>query len=280
MAGTLYLVATPIGNLEDITLRALRILKEVALIACEDTRQTNKLLQRYQIDSPTISYHDHNEHARTPQLLARLIAGESIAVVSDAGTPAISDPGFLLVHEAIANQIPIVSIPGPSALLTALTASGLPTDEFLFVGFLPARTGERQRRLNELTTIRATLIFYEAPHRILHTLTDAYKIFGPRPAVIARELTKVHEQFLRGTLDQLLIQLQKEPPRGELVVIIEGATAAQPQTVQQTTSLRDAVAEKMQSENLDKMAALKAVARVLGISKSEAYRRLQIEEKI
>src|SRR5690242_14159872 len=203
MPGTLYLIATPIGNLEDITLRALRVLKEVSILACEDTRQTNKLLQHFQIDVPTISYHEHNERERTEQLLERLAAGESIGLVSDAGTPAISDPGFILVREAIAKGIPVVPIPGASALLSALVGSGLPTEEFLFIGFLPARSGQRRKRLTELATIRSTLVCYESPHRITETLAEAFEILGPRRAVIARELTKLHEQFHRGTLEEL-----------------------------------------------------------------------------
>ena len=274
MPGTLYLVATPIGNLEDITLRALRILKEVSLIACEDTRQTSKLLRHYQIDRPTISYHEHNEHERTPQLIARLAAGESIALVSDAGTPAISDPGSILVREAIKNQLPVVPIPGVSALITGLVGSGLPTEEFLFVGFLPSRSGQRRKQLTALADMRATLVFYESPYRITQTLSDALEILGSRPAAIARELTKLHEQFLRGTLAELLDSLEQQPARGEMVLLIEGASEEAAPKIESEVDLLAAVEAKMQEENLDKMSALKLVARSLGISKSEAYRRI------
>lgn len=275
MSGTLYLVATPIGNLEDITLRALRILKQVALVACEDTRQTKKLLQHYQIATPTISYHDHNEQDRTPQLLARLQNGESIALVSDAGTPMLSDPGHTLVAAAIQAQIPIVALPGASALLTALVCAGLPTENFMFIGFLPAKAGERRKRLKELVDQQTTLIFYEAPHRIVPMLADALEILGDCNAVVARELTKIYEEFLRGRLATLLAQLQTTPPRGELVVLID--SRSQPLESIEITSLDKAITAKMAAEQLDRMAALKAVARTLGISKSEAYRRWQAE---
>jgi 16S rRNA (cytidine1402-2'-O)-methyltransferase len=278
MPGILYLVSTPIGNLEDITLRALRILKEVSLIACEDTRQTNKLLQHFQIDVPTISYHDHNERERTPQLLARITGGDSIALVSDAGTPAISDPGFILVREAIEKQILVVPVPGASALLAALIASGLPTDEFFFAGFLPSRSGQRRKRLAELAKLSVTLILYESPHRIAHTLNDALEIFGPRRATIGRELTKLHEQFLRGSLSDLAEIFKNQPARGEIVLILEGLSEQSQKATEPILDLRTTVEEKMQNENIDKMTALKAVARMLGISKSEAYRRLQEEE--
>lgn len=275
MSGTLYLVATPIGNLEDITLRALRILKQVALVACEDTRQTKKLLQHYQIATPTISYHDHNEQERTPQLLARLQNGESIALVSDAGTPMLSDPGHTLVAAAIQAQIPLVALPGASALLTALVCAGLPTETFMFIGFLPAKAGERRKHLKELVDQQTTLIFYEAPHRIIPMLTDALEILGNCNAVVARELTKIYEEFRRGKLATLLEQLQTTPPRGELVVLID--SRSQPIKSVEITSLDMAITAKMADEQLDRMAALKAIARTLGISKSEAYRRWQAE---
>src|ERR1700745_4210368 len=198
--GTLYLVATPIGNLEDITLRALRILKEVDQIACEDTRHTQKLLNHYNIQKPLVSYHEHNEMTRSPELVLAMEQGASVALVSDAGMPLVSDPGYRLVTLAIRHRIPVVPIPGPSALLAALSASGLPSHEFLFVGFLPARTGERQRALERLRIEDRTLIFYEAPHRVAETAADAFAILGDRPACIAREVTKLHEEFLRGKL--------------------------------------------------------------------------------
>jgi 16S rRNA (cytidine1402-2'-O)-methyltransferase len=277
MSGTLYLVSTPIGNLEDITLRALRILKEASLIACEDTRQTAKLLRHYGISTPTISCHEHNEKERAEQLIARLLAGESIALVSDAGTPLLSDPGSVLTEKAISSGIPVVPVPGPSALLAAISASGLSTDEFLFVGFLPSRRSQRRKKLSELAAVKSALAFYESPHRMAETLADALEILGPRRAVAARELTKIHEQFLRGSLAELYDLFKSREFRGEMALIIEGAgeTLEAPASL----SIRAAVEEKMQKENLDKMSALKAVARSLGIGKSEAYRRLQTEEE-
>jgi 16S rRNA (cytidine1402-2'-O)-methyltransferase len=279
MPGTLYLVATPIGNLEDITLRALRILKEVSLIACEDTRQTVKLLNHFLIDRPTISYHEHNERERAPYLIERLMAGESIALVSDAGTPIISDPGYLLTRAALEKSINVVALPGASALLTALIASGLPAREFHFVGFLPHRGGERRKKLAALVNERATLIFYESPHRIEPTLADALQVFGPRNAALARELTKIHEEFMRGTLAEMLHALQTHAIKGEIVLIIEGQSEKPIGEVPAHQSIRELLAEKMATEKMDRMSALKAVARALGISKSEAYRRLQAEEE-
>src|SRR5918994_7893499 len=192
MSGTLYLVATPIGNLADITHRALQVLKDVDLIACEDTRHTHKLLQHYGITTKTISYHEHNEQQRAGELIDRLKQGSDVAVVSDAGTPSISDPGFRLVRAAIESELPVVPVPGPSALISALIAAGLPTDEFFFAGFLPSRSTARRTRLSELRTVPGTLIFYEAPHRLAMTLKDAYEVLGEREAVVARELTKLH----------------------------------------------------------------------------------------
>src|SRR5712692_3798600 len=194
MPGALYIVATPIGNLEDITLRALRVLKEVDLIACEDTRHTRKLLAHYQISKPAVSYHEHNERERATELIDKIEAGLNIALVSDAGTPLISDPGFHIVSEAIDRHIPVIPIPGPSALVTALSAAGVPTGEFVFVGFLPSRGAARRARLEELADVRSTLIFYEAPHRIKATIEDARRAFGDRECVVARELTKLHEE--------------------------------------------------------------------------------------
>lgn len=278
MAGTLYLVSTPIGNLEDITLRALKTLKSVSLIACEDTRQTSKLLQHYQINCPTISYHEHNERERSQYLLNKLNSGESIALVSDAGTPVISDPGFVLVQKAIEAQIPVVSIPGPSALLPALIGSGLPCHEFLFIGFLPSKQAQRRKKLEEIKSLPYTIICYESPHRISASLTDAKEILGIRKTVIARELTKLHEEFLRATLSDLSDRILEHPLKGELVLVI--APADQTTEISNSEkSLSQMIEDQITNNNLDKMAALKAVARSLGISKSEAYRRLQMEEK-
>src|SRR5215203_5912918 len=222
MPGTLYLVATPIGNLSDITHRALQILKDVDLIACEDTRHTHKLLQHYAITTKTISYHEHNEQQRAAELIDFLKQGSDIAVVSDAGTPSISDPGFRLVRAAIESDLPVVPVPGPSALISALIAAGLPTDEFFFAGFLPSRANARRARLEQLRTVPGTLIFYEAPHRLAATLQDAVEILGEREAVVARELTKLHEEIRRGRLSDLARNYaDKENARGEIVVLID-----------------------------------------------------------
>src|ERR1043166_185292 len=223
MPGTLYIVATPIGNLEDITLRALRILKEVDLIAAEDTRHTQHLLRHFDIRRPFTSFHNHNEQTKAGQLVARLKQGESVALVSDAGTPTISDPGYRLLLEAIQAQIKIVPLPGASALTTVLSASGLPTDRFLFEGFLPAKAGERRDRLQMLRDETGTLIFYEAPHRLKQTLDDIHAIFGDREMLLAREVTKLHEEFLRGSVSELLQQIDDREIRGEVTLVISGA---------------------------------------------------------
>src|SRR5882757_367153 len=207
--GCLYLVGTPIGNLEDITLRALRILKESDQIACEDTRHTQKLLSHYEISKPLVSYHEHNEMTRAPELVVAMEQGAKIALVSDAGMPLVSDPGYRLVTLCARHQIPVIPIPGPSALLAALAASGLPNEEFLFVGFLPARTGERRRALERLRIEDRTLILYEAPHRVAETVADAREILGDRQACVAREITKMHEEFRRGKLSELTTSLEE-----------------------------------------------------------------------
>ena len=219
VAGTLYIVSTPIGNLEDITHRALRILREVNMVACEDTRHTRKLLNHFAIDAATISYHEHNERERADELCAMLATGKNIALVSDAGTPIISDPGFRVVNLAIEKGFAVVPIPGATAFVAALSASGLPSDQFFFAGFLPARRSGRRTKLEALRSIDTTLIFYEAPHRIAATLRDAAEILGLRQAVVARELTKLHEQFARGRLDELAEGLSDgNQARGEIVL--------------------------------------------------------------
>jgi 16S rRNA (cytidine1402-2'-O)-methyltransferase len=271
--GCLYLVATPIGNLEDITLRAIRILKEVDLIACEDTRQTQKLLQHYEIQKSLVSYHEHNELTRAPELVIELEQGAKVALVSDAGTPGISDPGHRLVALCLRHHLPVVPIPGPSALVAALAASGLPLDEFLFLGFLPSRAGARRKALELLKAEPRTLVLYEAPHRIVETLADAAEILGPRPAVLAREVTKVHEEFRRGHLEELLESAQKRAPRGEITLLIAPGPAEAP-LVDSHTSLRQRV-EQLESESgMDHKAALKQAARERGLAKREAYKRL------
>jgi 16S rRNA (cytidine1402-2'-O)-methyltransferase len=277
MSGTLYLVATPIGNLADITYRAVEILSNVDLVACEDTRHTHKLLQHYGISTRTISYHEHNEQSRGDELIKRLKQGDDIAVVSDAGTPAISDPGFRLVRAAIDNDLPVVSVPGPSALVSALVAAGLPTDEFYFAGFLPARSNARQSRLGELRSINATLIFYEAPHRLAATLEDAYHVLGERHAVVARELTKLHEEMKRGRLSELNEHYSRvESPRGEIVLLID-RTVIDGEVSQAINQSVDSLVTRLEQDGLDHRAALKKAARELGISRAEAYRRLVAE---
>lgn len=278
MAGTLYLVATPIGNLEDITYRAVRILREVKVVACEDTRHTRKLLNHYGINTRAISYHEHNERDRAAELLKLLETGADVAVVSDAGTPGISDPGFQLARLAIEAGVQVVPLPGPSALIAALIASGLPTDEFYFGGFLPARSGARRTRLAELRSIPATLLFYEAPHRIAAALRDAYEILGEREAVVARELTKMHEEIARGRLSELGERFSsREHARGEMVLIIDRTMIENEKDAEDAPASIAELVEKLESEGLDHRAALKKAARALGLSRDEAYRRLVSE---
>ena len=270
MSGLLYLVATPIGNLEDITYRAVRVLGEADLIACEDTRQTRKLLDHYGIQKPTISYHDHNEAERSEELAARLRAGSVIALVSDAGMPLVSDPGYRLVRAAIESGIPVQPIPGPSAVLAAVAASGLPTEAFRFGGFLPHKPGQRAKALAALAEEHATLVFYEAPHRILETLEAIEETLGPRPVVIARELTKIHEEFLRGTAAEVRAQLAgRDAVKGEITLLIGRAAAPPPDD----TPLEDAV-EALMNAGAARMDAIKQVARRRGLSKREVYDRL------
>jgi len=274
MSGTLYLVATPIGNLEDITHRAVRILREADLIACEDTRQTRKLLDHYGVAKPMVSYHEHNEAVRSEELVAKMQAGASVALVSDAGMPLISDPGFRIVHAAIGAGIPVVPIPGPSALLSALVASGLPTNAFTFRGFLPAKSGQRERLLEELREDTATSIFYEAPHRIVEALGDIERILGDRLVAVARELTKLHEEILRGTAHEIRSALAARPAvKGEITLLIGKGTTP----VADRTTIEDAVDEYVRS-GMGRMEAMKKVARERRISKRDVYRRTQIEK--
>ncbi|MEP6568750.1 MAG: 16S rRNA (cytidine(1402)-2'-O)-methyltransferase [Acidobacteriota bacterium] len=278
MTGTLYLIATPIGNLEDITHRAVRLLGEVDVIACEDTRHTRKLLNHYGIKTKTISYHDHNERERALELIEQLRSGADVAVVSDAGTPGISDPGFRLARIAIDNGVPVVPVPGASALVSALIASGLPTDEFFFGGFLPARSGARRTRLAELRSLPATLIFYEGPHRIAATLKDALEILGERQAVVARELTKIHEEIARGSLSELAARFSSaEHARGEMVLIIDRDVILNEGDSDQTVASLASLVIQFENEGLDHRAALKKAAKELGLSRDEAYRRLVAE---
>jgi len=280
LAPGLYLVAPPIGNLEDITLRALRVLRSVDRIACEDTRQTAKLLNHYGIRTPTVSYHIHNESSRSSELIETLKAGGRIAVVSDAGTPGIADPGATIAAEAIAAGITIYPIPGANAALSALIASGLPAETFTFHGFLPSKEGQRRTTLEALrnSSEPTTQIFYETPHRILDALTDIIATFGPtQPIVIARELTKLHEEFLRGTADELLTTLKSRPSiRGEIVLLL-GPTPTNSASTATTENLTlsEEVAALIRTESLSEKDALKRVAKSRNISKSEAYREYQ-----
>jgi 16S rRNA (cytidine1402-2'-O)-methyltransferase len=268
-------VATPIGNLEDITQRALRVLREVELIACEDTRHTRVLLNHYGIETRTLSYHEHNERERAAELGRLLENGTSIAVVSDAGTPGINDPGYRLVCEAIERGAQVVPIPGPVALINALVASGLPTDQFYFGGFLPARTTQRRARLAEVRNLSSTLIFYEAPHRLAHSLADAREILGEREAAIARELTKLHEEIARGRLSELASRFASETTaRGEIVLLIDRAVIENKENDAAPIADIATRVAALEREGLDTRAALKRVARDMGLSRSEAYRRL------
>jgi len=280
MAGTLYLVATPIGNLEDITHRAVRVLGEVDLIACEDTRHTRKLLNHYGINTKTISYHEHNERERAVELIEQLQSGLSVALVTDAGMPSISDPGFRLTRAAIESELRVVPIPGANALTTALVASGLPTDEFFFGGFLPSRSGARRARLAELRSVPATLIFYEGPHRIAATLRDACEILGEREAVVARELTKLHEELARGRLSELAERFEDaENARGEIVLIIDRTVIGGEADARELGLTIGGVVAQFEEAGLDHRAALKKAARELGLSRDEAYRRLVAERE-
>ena len=269
-------MATPIGNLEDITLRALRVLKEVDLIACEDTRQTQKLLSHYGVEKRTVSYHQHNEMTRAAELIVDVERGASIALVSDAGMPGISDPGFRLITLAIRHHVPVVPIPGASAFLAALVASGLPTDSFRFSGFLPPRHGKRRELLENILASPRTQVFYEAPHRLIETMEDVVEVLGlNRQVVIAREVTKIHEEFLRGRAGELLEKLkQRGEIKGEITLLI-GKSEDSIQTAAAKAGVRARLKQIMTDEQVDQKAALKKVAKQLGISKSEAYRELQ-----
>jgi len=274
----LYLVGTPIGNLEDITLRALRVLKQVDVIACEDTRQTQKLLNHFGISTRTTSYHDHNEMTKAAELVKDLQEGASVALVTDAGMPGISDPGYRLISLAIRHHVPVVPIPGASAFLSALVASGLPTDSFRFSGFLPARRGERRAALEAVKSSPRTQVFYEAPHRVVETLEDVCEVLGDlRHVVVAREVTKLHEEFLRGHAAEVLENLRaREAVKGEITLLIGKAEEAEPQVAAPArVSVRQRVEQIVAEEKVDEKAALKKAAKERGISKSEAYREWQ-----
>ncbi len=279
-AGKLYVVGTPIGNLEDMTSRAIRTLKEVDLIACEDTRRTQKLLNHYSIRTRTVSYNEHNELTRAPELIIEMEEGSNIALVSDAGMPVISDPGYRLVKLAIRHGLQVIPIPGPSAFVAVLAVAGLPMDKFAFLGFLPAKRAARQKALQELKNSSKTLVFYEAPHRALEMLMDLRSVLADRQVVMAREITKVYEEFVRGTASEVIERLKKKPPKGEITLVVgPPVNAAEDASVPELTISED-LEKVMKEKNLDERAALKLVARVRGISKSEAYRLWQTEKSV
>ena len=272
MAGTLYVVATPIGNLEDLTVRAKRVLEESDIIACEDTRHARILLAHYGIATPVLSYHEHNEQERAAELVRRLISGEDVALISDAGTPALSDPGFPLIRDAIASGIAVVAVPGPSAALAALSVAGLPTDRFAFLGFLPRRSGGRVRALDAVRTLPWTLVIYEAPHRVTAVLQDLLAVLGDRRLALARELTKRFEEVFRGTLSEALTHLKAHPPRGEFTLVVEGAAGASP-AAPNPEDARSRMRELLRSGRSPKDAVAE-VMRNSGLARREAYRLL------
>ncbi len=281
-AGCLFVVSTPIGNLEDITLRALRVLREADVIASEDTRQTMKLLSHFDISKRLVSYHEHNEITRAPEIVIELEQGAKVALVSDAGTPAISDPGFRLVSLCLRHGIQVVPIPGASAFVAALAASGMPIEEFTFAGFLPARQTARRKALRSLASEPRTLVLYEAPHRLLDTLEDALEILGNRPAMIAREVTKAFEEFQRGHIEDLVAAVRKKPARGEITLLIGPADGRAPHLnpdgagAQSAEPLSRRVEQIMKERGIDRKAALKLAARERGITRREAYKQLLV----
>jgi len=268
MAGTLYIVATPIGNLEDITLRAIRVLREVDLVAAEDTRRTKVLLAHYDIETALTSYHEHNERAKAQALVAELREGKKVALVCDAGTPTLSDPGYRLVREAIKAGIRVVPVPGPSALTAVLSAGGLPTDRFVFEGFLPAKRRERRERLKQLREETRTLLFYEAPHRLKESLQDLIEVLGDREAVLGREVTKLFEEFIHGRLSEVIAEVQRKEPRGEITLVLRGSEGERPLTDEELAS----EIRRLKRKGL----RVKEIAELLGerfsYSKKEIYR--------
>ncbi|HEX8187015.1 MAG TPA: 16S rRNA (cytidine(1402)-2'-O)-methyltransferase [Pyrinomonadaceae bacterium] len=280
--GTLYLVATPIGNLEDVTRRALRVLGEADVVACEDTRRTRPLLEHFGIRTRTVSYHEHNERERAEELARLIEEGQAVALVSDAGTPGVNDPGYRLVRACVERNLSVVPVPGPTAFVAALTASGLPTDEFYFGGFLPARGHARREKLASVRQLRATLVFYETPHRLAHALADALEVLGEREAAVARELTKLHEEIVRGRLSELIERFAPDgAARGEMVLVIDRDVIDEggAEGTSKTSSVADLVT-RFEAEGLDQRAALKRAARALGLTRDEAYRRLTSERAL
>ncbi len=267
MKGTLYIVSTPIGNLEDITLRALRILKEVDVVAAEDTRHSSKLLYHYGISKPLISYWGEKEKVKSTEILERLHSGQSVALISDAGTPGISDPGALLIKKALEEALSVVSIPGASALIAALSISGLSTEEFTFIGFLPAKKGQRQKVLKDLSLEPRTLVFYEAPHRILETLSDMREIFGERKAAVVKEISKIYEEVLRGSISEIFSRLEESTIAGEYVIIADGKSGGRVLTPD------DAILEvsALMKKGLGRKEAVRKIAEAYGLSKKELY---------
>ncbi len=273
--GTLYVVATPLGHLEDVTLRALRVLREVSLVACEDTRRTGTLLRAHGIATPTTSYFEHNERWKGERILESLRAGRDVALVSDAGTPGISDPGYRLVREARDEGLPVVPVPGPSAAVAALSVSGLPTDRFLFVGFLPPRSGARRRALEELASEGSTLVFHESPVRVLDSLADMLAVLGDREAFLCREATKVHEEYVRAPLTALLASLaDRESVKGEIVLVVKGAPPGSPAAGREPVPLY----RERAAEGRTRREAVKETARRLGLGAREVYRLVQEAE--
>ncbi|MEH2208130.1 MAG: 16S rRNA (cytidine(1402)-2'-O)-methyltransferase [Nostoc sp.] len=267
--GTLYVVGTPIGNLEDITFRAVRILQTVDIIAAEDTRHTGKLLQHFQVKTPQVSYHEHNRTSRIPELLEHLVNNKAIALVSDAGMPGISDPGYELVKACIEAEIPVVPIPGASAAITALSAAGLPTDRFVFEGFLPAKTQQRQEHLESLQTESRTLIFYESPHRLRDTLQDLALVWGnDRQIVLGRELTKLYEEFWRGTIAEAIAYYTQREPQGEYTLVVAGIPASQPQLTEEELK---AELKQLISQGISRSQASRQLAKFTSLPRRQLY---------
>jgi len=272
--GKLFLVSTPIGNLGDITFRALKTLQEVSLIAAEDTRRVRKILSRYNISNRVTSYHQHNELPRGKKILTELMRGADVALVSDAGTPGISDPGYRLVKSALEQGVEVVPIPGPNAAIAALSISGLPTDSFFYGGFLPPKKGERRRKLQLYQNHTSTLIFHESPHRLISTLEDLYEVLGDRRMAIARELTKIHEEVWRGQLKDLMDNIDKLTLRGELTLVIEGRAKRPQASPLETATIKDDYERLREESGLSQKEAMKQIARERGISKSEVYKAI------